>query len=194
MFKKQISLSSYSLFEAKSSTLITLQRTNKTFFFQDEIKMAVRQIIDAVKKPFLAIKEAFRKVMEAIKHIVKKIKAAWLSIKRIIISICKFQYGAQIDVKFVPLKSSFVCPHKTHNFCNSFLQYSSFLCKSDSFTNVHFTSNEIFPFKLNSKCYRSFLICNWTQIIYAHSHSYTPRIIQMFTSTKFNYREVCQNS
>lgn len=156
--------------------------------------MAVRQIIQAVKKPFLAIKDAFRKVMETIKRIVKEIKAAWLSIKRIIISICKFQCGAQIGMKFVPLKSSLVCPHKTHNFCNSVLQYSSFLCTSDSFTNVHFSSNEIFPFKLNSKCYRSFLICSWTQIIYTHSHSYTSRIIQIFTSTKFNYREVCQSS
>jgi hypothetical protein len=62
--------------------------------FQDEVKTAIREIAEAVKKPFLAIKAAFQKVMEAIEHIVKEIKAAWLAMKRVVISICKFQQDA----------------------------------------------------------------------------------------------------
>ncbi|XP_069674725.1 DC-STAMP domain-containing protein 2-like [Periplaneta americana] len=56
---------------------------------QEQLKVAVRQIIEAIKKPFMAIKDAFRKVMKIIKLIVKKIKDILLAIKRIIVSILR---------------------------------------------------------------------------------------------------------
>lgn len=57
---------------------------------QEQLKAAVRQIIEVIKKPFYAIKDAIKSVVKTIKAIVKKIKEILLKIKRIIMAICKF--------------------------------------------------------------------------------------------------------
>lgn len=57
---------------------------------QEQLKSAARQIIDVVKKPFLAIRDAIRSVVKTVKIIVKKIKEIFLKIKRIIMAIGMF--------------------------------------------------------------------------------------------------------
>ncbi|KAJ8924160.1 hypothetical protein NQ315_006944 [Exocentrus adspersus] len=68
---------------------------------QEQLKQAVRQIVDVIKKPFLAIKEAIKKVVKTVKEIVKKIKEILLAIKRVIMAILRvikaaFQFLAKI--------------------------------------------------------------------------------------------------
>lgn len=57
--------------------------------FKEQLKAAVRQIIDVIKKPFLAIRDAIKKVIKTVKEIVKKIKEILLKIKRVIMAIGK---------------------------------------------------------------------------------------------------------
>ncbi|CAH1169930.1 unnamed protein product, partial [Phaedon cochleariae] len=68
---------------------------------QEQLKNAVKQIIDVIKKPFYALKDAIKKVVETVKKIVKKIKEILLKIKRIIMGIIKiikaaFEFLAKI--------------------------------------------------------------------------------------------------
>ncbi|XP_018322438.2 DC-STAMP domain-containing protein 2-like [Agrilus planipennis] len=68
---------------------------------QEQLKEALKHIIDAIKKPFYAIKDALKTVVKAVKNIVKKIKEMLLAIKRIILSIVNvinatFQFLARI--------------------------------------------------------------------------------------------------
>ncbi|XP_023019209.2 DC-STAMP domain-containing protein 2 [Leptinotarsa decemlineata] len=68
---------------------------------QEQLKSAVRQIIDVIKKPFYALRDAIKKVVETVKKVVKKIKEILLKIKRIIMGIIKvikavFQFLAKI--------------------------------------------------------------------------------------------------
>nr|CAD7406922.1 unnamed protein product [Timema poppensis] len=62
-------------------TLMVLKPMNEI------LKHVLKQILEAIKKPFLAIKEAFRKVMKTIKGFIDKLKTVLLVIKRIIIII-----------------------------------------------------------------------------------------------------------
>lgn len=55
----------------------------------EQLKAAVKQIVDVVKKPFYAIRDAIKAVVKKVKEIVKKIKEILLAIKRIIMSIVK---------------------------------------------------------------------------------------------------------
>ncbi|XP_050305805.1 uncharacterized protein LOC126742959 isoform X2 [Anthonomus grandis grandis] len=56
---------------------------------QEQLKQAVRQIIDVIKKPFLAIKEAIKKVIKTVKEVIKKIKEILLKIKRVIMALVR---------------------------------------------------------------------------------------------------------
>ncbi|XP_018570719.1 DC-STAMP domain-containing protein 2-like [Anoplophora glabripennis] len=68
---------------------------------QEQLKQAVRQIIDVIKKPFIAFKEAIKKVIKTVKEIMITIKEILLKIKRVIMAIIKvikaaFQFLAKI--------------------------------------------------------------------------------------------------
>ncbi|GJQ86838.1 hypothetical protein Trydic_g5621 [Trypoxylus dichotomus] len=56
---------------------------------QEQLKQAVKQIIEVIKKPFYAIKDAIRTVVKVVKIIVKKIKEILLTIKRVVVAIVK---------------------------------------------------------------------------------------------------------
>ncbi|KAK9892024.1 hypothetical protein WA026_018212 [Henosepilachna vigintioctopunctata] len=54
---------------------------------QEQLKSALRQILDVIKKPFVAIKDAIKAVVKAVKEIIKKIKDILIKIKRVIMAI-----------------------------------------------------------------------------------------------------------
>ncbi|KAL3288136.1 hypothetical protein HHI36_002584 [Cryptolaemus montrouzieri] len=58
---------------------------------QEQLKSACRQILDVIKKPFLAIKDAIIAVVKAVKEVIKKIKEVLIKIKRVIMSICEYR-------------------------------------------------------------------------------------------------------
>jgi hypothetical protein len=60
------------------------------FSFQQQLKVAVQQITEAIKKPFMAIKEALQTAMNIIKTIAQKMREMLTATKRAIFSIRKF--------------------------------------------------------------------------------------------------------
>ncbi|XP_063217826.1 DC-STAMP domain-containing protein 2-like isoform X2 [Bacillus rossius redtenbacheri] len=66
----------------------------------EELKHALMQILDAIKRPFIMIRDALHKAMAFIKKIAEKLKEAFMAIKRIIIGI-----GALIKNMYHWLKS-----------------------------------------------------------------------------------------
>lgn len=54
---------------------------------KEQLKQAVKQIIDVIRRPFVAIGEAIRAVVKVLKQIVQKIKEVFLVIKRIVMCI-----------------------------------------------------------------------------------------------------------
>ncbi|XP_044264380.1 DC-STAMP domain-containing protein 2-like [Tribolium madens] len=73
---------------------------------QEQLKSAVRQIIEVIKKPFYAIKDAIKSVVKTIKVIIKKIKEILLKIKKIIMAILNV------------IKAAFQFLGKILNICN----------------------------------------------------------------------------
>ncbi|XP_060536244.1 DC-STAMP domain-containing protein 2-like [Cylas formicarius] len=73
---------------------------------QEQLKQAVRQIIEVIKKPFVAIKEAIKKVVKTVKEVVKKIKEILMKIKKVIMSILRV------------IKAAFEFLGKIINICN----------------------------------------------------------------------------
>ncbi|KAG5882313.1 hypothetical protein JTB14_019337 [Gonioctena quinquepunctata] len=73
---------------------------------QEQLKAAVRQIIDVIKKPFYALKDAIKKVVETVKKVIKKIKEILMKIKRIIMGIIRV------------IKAAFEFLAKIINICN----------------------------------------------------------------------------
>ncbi|XP_046414178.1 DC-STAMP domain-containing protein 2-like [Neodiprion virginianus] len=56
---------------------------------QEQLKAAVRAIVDLIKEPFYALRDAIAKVMKSLKKVIKKIKRTLLAVKRIVLSILK---------------------------------------------------------------------------------------------------------
>ena len=52
--------------------------------------MAVQEITEAIKKPFMAIRDALHTAMNTIKTIAQKMKATLTAIKQVIFNTCKF--------------------------------------------------------------------------------------------------------
>ncbi|GLV39594.1 uncharacterized protein CBL_08340 [Carabus blaptoides fortunei] len=73
---------------------------------QEQLKVAVRQITDVIKRPFIAIKEAIKKVIKVVKDIVAKIKEIFLTIKKIVVGIARV------------IKSAFDFLAKIFNICS----------------------------------------------------------------------------
>ncbi|XP_048516014.1 DC-STAMP domain-containing protein 2-like [Athalia rosae] len=57
---------------------------------QEQLKRAVKTIVDLVKQPFYALRDSIAKIMKTVKMVVRKIKEALLAIKRIVLSIREF--------------------------------------------------------------------------------------------------------
>lgn len=57
---------------------------------QEQLKEAVKTIIDLVKRPFHALRDAIAKVIKTVKVVVERIKAAMLAIKRLVLSIREY--------------------------------------------------------------------------------------------------------
>lgn len=64
--------------------------TKNAYDVQEQLKEAVRSIVDLVKQPFYALRDAISKVLKTVKVVVKRIKQALLAIKRMVLSIRKF--------------------------------------------------------------------------------------------------------
>ncbi|KAI4499686.1 hypothetical protein M0802_005256 [Mischocyttarus mexicanus] len=56
---------------------------------QEQLKEAVKSILDIIKEPFYALKDAIMKVVKAVRIIVSKIKKTFIAIKRLVLSIIK---------------------------------------------------------------------------------------------------------
>ncbi|XP_068981009.1 DC-STAMP domain-containing protein 2-like [Bombus flavifrons] len=56
---------------------------------QEQLKEAVKTVIDLAKQPFYALREAISKVIKTIKVVVKKIKQTLIAIKRVVLSILR---------------------------------------------------------------------------------------------------------
>ncbi|XP_049771090.1 DC-STAMP domain-containing protein 2 [Schistocerca cancellata] len=56
---------------------------------QEQLKIAAKKIMEAIKKPFLAMKDALSNAMKTIKSITLKIKDTLLSIKRVVMSVLR---------------------------------------------------------------------------------------------------------
>ncbi|CAK9819578.1 DC-STAMP domain-containing protein 2, partial [Anthophora quadrimaculata] len=56
---------------------------------QEQLKEAVKSIIDLAKQPFYALRDAITKVVRSVKAVVKKIKQTLIAIKRLVLSILK---------------------------------------------------------------------------------------------------------
>lgn len=68
-------------------TLFQSDMNYKLTCCQEQLKAAVKQIIEVIKKPFYAIRDAIKTVVQTVKVIVKKIKEILLTIKRIVMAI-----------------------------------------------------------------------------------------------------------
>ncbi|XP_060823568.1 DC-STAMP domain-containing protein 2-like [Bombus pascuorum] len=56
---------------------------------QEQLKEAVKTVIDLAKQPFYALREAISKVIKTVKVVVKKIKQTLIAIKRVVLSILR---------------------------------------------------------------------------------------------------------
>ncbi|XP_054003275.1 DC-STAMP domain-containing protein 2-like [Hylaeus anthracinus] len=56
---------------------------------QEQLKEAVKTVVDIVKQPFYALRDVISKVIKSIKAVVKRIKQTLLAIKRIVLSILR---------------------------------------------------------------------------------------------------------
>ncbi|XP_012274020.1 uncharacterized protein LOC105696254 isoform X2 [Orussus abietinus] len=56
---------------------------------QEQLKEAVKTIVDLVKQPFYALKTTITKVIKSVRVVVKKIKATLIALKKLVISILK---------------------------------------------------------------------------------------------------------
>ncbi|XP_014607665.1 PREDICTED: uncharacterized protein LOC106788694 [Polistes canadensis] len=56
---------------------------------QEQLKEAVKSVLDIIKEPFYALKEAIMKVTKAVRIIVSRIKQTFIAIKRLVLSIIK---------------------------------------------------------------------------------------------------------
>ncbi|XP_076544271.1 uncharacterized protein LOC143305224 [Osmia lignaria lignaria] len=56
---------------------------------QEQLKEAVKTVIDLAKQPFYALRDAISKVIKSVKVVVKKIKQTLVAIKRLVLSILK---------------------------------------------------------------------------------------------------------
>ncbi|XP_078033110.1 uncharacterized protein LOC144467953 [Augochlora pura] len=56
---------------------------------QEQLKEAVKTVIDLAKQPFYALRDAITKVIKSVKAVVKRIKQTLLAIKRIVLSILR---------------------------------------------------------------------------------------------------------
>ncbi|XP_076284740.1 uncharacterized protein LOC143211164 [Lasioglossum baleicum] len=56
---------------------------------QEQLKEAVKTVIDLAKQPFYALKDAISKVIKSVKAVVKRIKQTLLAIKRLVLSILR---------------------------------------------------------------------------------------------------------
>ncbi|KYN04262.1 DC-STAMP domain-containing protein 2 [Cyphomyrmex costatus] len=55
----------------------------------EQLKQAVKNVVDLIKEPFYALRDAISKVIKAVKVVVKKIKQTLMAIKRLVLSILK---------------------------------------------------------------------------------------------------------
>ncbi|XP_076648285.1 uncharacterized protein LOC143356460 [Halictus rubicundus] len=56
---------------------------------QEQLKEAVKTVIDLAKQPFYALRDAISKVIKSVKAVVKRIKQTLLAIKRLVLSILR---------------------------------------------------------------------------------------------------------
>ncbi|KZC07081.1 DC-STAMP domain-containing protein 2, partial [Dufourea novaeangliae] len=56
---------------------------------QEQLKEAVKTVVDLAKQPFYALRDAISKVIKSVKAVVKRIKQTLLAIKRIVLSILR---------------------------------------------------------------------------------------------------------
>nr|XP_012140476.1 PREDICTED: DC-STAMP domain-containing protein 2-like [Megachile rotundata] len=56
---------------------------------QEQLKEAVKTVIDLAKQPFYALRDAISKVLKSVKGVVKKIKQTLVAIKRLVLSILR---------------------------------------------------------------------------------------------------------
>lgn len=62
-------------------------------YTQEQLKQAVKNVVDLIKEPFYALRDAISKVIKTVKMIVKKIKRTLLAIKRLVLSIRKSMFS-----------------------------------------------------------------------------------------------------
>ncbi|XP_017783011.1 PREDICTED: DC-STAMP domain-containing protein 2-like [Nicrophorus vespilloides] len=107
---------------------------------QEQLKAAVRQILEVIKKPFYAIRDAIKAVVKTVKEIVVKIKEILLTIKRIIMSLIKV------------IKSAFEFIANIMNFCNKEIGTPYQRCKSafeDAITDCNAKLGPLFNWLCN---------------------------------------------
>ncbi|EGI58274.1 DC-STAMP domain-containing protein 2 [Acromyrmex echinatior] len=56
---------------------------------QEQLKQAVKNVVDLVKEPFYALRDAISKVIKMVKMVMKKIKQTLVAIKRLVLSILR---------------------------------------------------------------------------------------------------------
>ncbi|KAL6261589.1 hypothetical protein P5V15_006676 [Pogonomyrmex californicus] len=56
---------------------------------QEQLKQAVKSVVDLIKEPFYALRDAISKVVKTVKMVVKKIKRTLMAIKRLVLSILR---------------------------------------------------------------------------------------------------------
>lgn len=57
---------------------------------QEQLKEALKGMLDVVKKPLLAVKESLRIAMVELKKVLKKVKMVLIEIKNIITVLCEY--------------------------------------------------------------------------------------------------------
>ncbi|XP_036138924.1 uncharacterized protein LOC105838921 [Monomorium pharaonis] len=76
---------------------------------QEQLKQAVKTVVDLIKEPFYALRDAISKVIKEVKVVVKKIKRTLLAIKRLVLSIRESTF-----FPWVSLASSIFVTSKTY--------------------------------------------------------------------------------
>ncbi|KAG5324991.1 DCST2 protein, partial [Pseudoatta argentina] len=56
---------------------------------QEQLKQAVKNVVDLVKEPFYALRDAISKIIKTVKMVMKKIKQTLVAIKRLVLSILR---------------------------------------------------------------------------------------------------------
>ncbi|RLU18386.1 hypothetical protein DMN91_008743 [Ooceraea biroi] len=56
---------------------------------QEQLKQAVKNVVDLIKQPFYALRDAISKVIKTVKMVVKRIKQTLVAIKRLVLSILR---------------------------------------------------------------------------------------------------------